>query len=385
VTEVVKLVDFEVIPKCIVVGISSPDRYIDLTPNTMTGALTEGNKRFIEYLTKEVPAHMARKYTTPVFPILVGHSDGASFAQNAMTVSPAAFRGVICLSQNFFGDELNRYVNYTKENFSNNQYFFIASGTRDATSRRNSGRLMDSLFQLNNNAHLKVRHEVYAADHSGIVAFGLPNAIGFVFSDYVQPNGWDGAITDSLKRIKMDPMVLIESTMARINAIYGIDAQPTDVLSQARSLITNKDQAKDYLDHLPQSRKAGVEFHSSVAQLYESIHEYDTALVYWTKQLTDTHSYKQSFFYFRRPIELLAYKMNQPAKAIAFAEEWEKKAPEKVQLSFKYFMAKVAAEKNVNKKKGKEYIGYFINNYDPKKTGYSLEEAKKVQADLEKK
>ena len=387
VSEVVKLAEFDVIPPCIVVGINSPNRNYDLTPNTNTGALTEGNKKFIAYLTKEVPEHIARKYTKPAFPILIGHSDGASFAQNAMVTEPAAFRGVICLSQNFFGDELARYVNYSQQNFSNHHYLFIASGTRDGTSRLRSGRLMDSLFRGSSNDHLKVRHEVYAADHSGVAGIGLSNGMAFIFSDYYQPNGWDRALGDSLRKISMNPMILIENTMARINSIYGTDAKASrsGVLDLAFGITANKEQAKSYLEYIEKNTKIDDQFNSSAAQLYERITEYEIALEYWTKYLKDTASYKKNFFYFRRPIELLAFKMNQPARAIAFAEEWEKVAPVNVQLSFRYFMAKVSADKNYNKKKGKEYINYFINNYDPKKTSYSLEDAKKLQVALENK
>lgn len=385
VNDVVKLQDFSVIPPCIVVGINSPNRNYDLTPNLNTGAFTGWNKRFHDYLTKEVPAHIARKYSTPVFNILVGHSDGATFAQNAMTASPAAFRGVIGLSQNLFGDELEQYINYSQGNFTNNNYYFVASGTRDATSRLRSGRQLDSLFQLNSNPHLKVKHEVYAADHSGIAGMGLANGLGFVFSDYYQPNGWDRELADSLRKIHMDPTVLIQNTLDRINGIYGIDAKAdrNAIMDLAFGIVTNKDQAKSYLAYMKEHLKIDDQFNSSAAQLYERISEYDIALEYWTNYLNDPASYKSNFFYFRRPIELIAYKMNKPEKAIAFAEEWEKLAPASVQLSFKFFIAKVASDKKVLKKKGKQNIDAFIKQYDATKTQYSIDDARKLQSLLE--
>ncbi|MDF2190334.1 alpha/beta hydrolase-fold protein [Paraflavitalea sp. CAU 1676] len=385
VSDVAKLLDFDVIPKCIVVGINSPNRSNDLTPNLNTGAFTGSNKKFNDYLTKEVPEHITRKYSAPVFSILVGHSDGATFAQNAMTANPAAFRGVICLSQNLFGNELEQYINYSKEPFPNNNYYFVASGTRDATSRLRSGMKLDSLFRTNSNPCLKVKHEVYEADHSGVAGMGLANGLGFIFSDYYQPNGWDRRLADSLRSIHKDPTVLIESTLERINKIYGTDAKAdrNAIMDLAFGIITNKDQAKSYLEYFKKNLKVDDQFNSSAAQLYERINEYDIALEYWTKYLNDPASYKGNFFYFRRPIELLAYKMNKPDKAIAFAEEWEKKAPANVQLSFKFFIAKIASEKNVLKKKGKAYIGKFIANYDAAKTQYSLEDAKKIQGLLE--
>lgn len=381
VSDVIKLQDFNVIPPCIVVGINSPNRSSDLTPNLTTGAFTASNKQFYDYLTREVPAYIASKYSSPAFNILVGHSDGATFAQNAMTANPAAFRGVICLSQNLFGNELEQYINYSKENFTGNNYYFVASGTRDATSRIQSGMKLDSLFRINSNPHLKVKHEVYAADHSGIAGIGLANGLSFVFSDYYQPNGWDRSLADSLRKINMDPTVLIENTLGRINKIYGIDAKAdrSAIMDLAFGIVTNKDQAKSYLDYFRQHMKIDNQFNSSAAQLYERISEYDIALDYWTKYLRDSASYKSSFFYFRRPIELLAYKMNKPEKAIAFAEEWKKLAPANIQSSFTYFIAKVAADKKVLRKKGKASIDDFIKHYDAARSQYSLEDARKLQ------
>lgn len=385
VNDVVKLVNFKVIPPCLVVGINSPNRSNDLRPDLTTGEFTATSKRFNDFLTKEVPEHLSRKYTSPVFSILVGHSDGATFAQNAMVNNASAFRGVVCLSQNLFGNELEQYVRYSKEDFANNHYYFVASGTRDAWSRLRSGQKLDSLFHLHNNPRLKVQHELYDADHSGIAGIGLSNGLRFIFSDYYQPNGWNGQLVDSLKRINTDPTVLIENTMARINNTYGIDAKPTrdGILDLAFVIITNKDQAASYLEYCRKNARIDEQFDASAAQLYEKIKEYDIALDYWTRYLNNPKSYKQNFFYFRRPMELLAYKMDKPEKAIDFAEAWEKAAPANVQLSFQFFIGKIAAEKNISRKKGKASIDYFIQHYDPAKTQYSLSDAEKIKSQLE--
>lgn len=384
VSDVIKLSNSNVIPHCIVVGINSPNRSNDLTPNLNTGAFTETNKKFNEYLTREVPMFIEKKYVPSAFNILVGHSDGATFAQNAMTHNPDAFRGVICLSQNLFGNELDEYMNFSKRNFPKNNYYFVASGTRDATPRIRSGMKLDSLFLINTNPHLKVRHKMYNADHSGVAAMGLTDGIAFIFSDYFQPNGWNRALADSLKGIKMEPAALIETTVAGINANYGVNAKPLreGILDLAFVIITNKEQAKSYLDYCRKHTKTDGQFNASAAQLYEKIGEYDIALEYWNAYLNEPGSYKEHFFYFRRPIELLAYKMNDAKRAIEFAEKWEKAAPPNIQLSFKYFIAKIASDKHVSRRKGKEYIDYFIRNYDAGKTQYTLDEAKSIQGGL---
>jgi predicted alpha/beta superfamily hydrolase len=384
IAEVIKLANFNVIPPCIVIGINSPNRSKDLRPDLATGAFTEGSRKFNEYLTKEVPQYIASTYTAPVFNILVGHSDGATFAQKAMTSNPDAFRGVICLSQNLWGSLLQEYMNYSKNTFSSNRYFFVASGTRDATSRVQSGMKLDSLFRINMNTHLKVRHELYSADHSGIAGIGITAGITFIFSDYYQPNGWDKTLVDSLKEMKQDPLQLIESTLNNIKANYGVDMQASQsgILDVAFVIITNKDQAKSYADYRSKLPSKDGQFNSSIAQLYEKISEYEIAFEYWIKYLNDPASYKSNFFYFRRPVELLAYKINDGNRAIEFAEKWEKQAPESLMLSFKYLVAKIAADKGVKRKTGVNAINYFIQHYDPAKTQYTLGEAKMIKEKL---
>lgn len=302
-----------------------------------------------------------------------------------MVNNASAFRGVIGLSQNLFGNELEQYVRYSKEDFPNNHYYFVASGTRDAWSRLRSGQKLDSLFHLPANPRLKVRHELYDADHSGIAGIGLANGLTFIFSDYYQPNGWDRQLADSLRKINMDPTVLIESTMARINGTYGLDAKPdrNGILDLAFSIITNKDQAASYLEYCRKNTTIDDQFDASAAQLYEKIKEYAIALDYWNQYLNAPNTYKQNFFYFRRPIELLAYKMDKAEKAIEFAATWEKTAPANIKLSFPFFIAKIAAEKNTSRKKGKDCIEYFIKHYDPAQTQYSLADAEKIKSQLE--
>ncbi|MBZ4191131.1 alpha/beta hydrolase [Niabella beijingensis] len=383
VQEVRKLTSFNIIPPSIVVGISSPDRGKDVSLNFKIGAFSETSKKFSAYIVTELREFITQHYAASGFNILVGHSDGASFAQKVLTTYPAAFRGVICLSQNLFGDQLGEFRDFMNQQFTSNIYYYVASGTRDATSRIRSGQALDSLFRLNHNAHLKTKQELFEAEHFGVGGIGLSGGITFVFSDYYQPNDWNRPLIDSLKKTGADPEKIIELYTSAVADIYNVDVKPSrsGVLSLAFAIITNKEQAANYLNYMSKLPPENDQFNSSAAQLYERIHEYNIALEYWVKYLTDPHTYKGHFFYFRRPIELLAYKMNDGTRAIDFAKKWEKQAPV-LQLSFSYFIAKIAADKNIRKKEGLNAIEYFINNYDPSRTQYSLEEGKKLLEQL---
>lgn len=123
-------------------------------------------------------------------------------------------------------------------------------------------------------------------------------------------------------------------------------------------------------------------FNASVAQSYELIKDYDDALKYWKLNLTDSNSFSGSFFYYRRPIELLAYKMDKPLEAMKFADDFKQKNPQYL-LYFNYTIAKICAEKKVEKSKGKKAIQYCIDNY--KANGlFTIEDARNLNEKLKK-
>jgi len=87
-----------------------------------------------------------------------------------------------------------------------------------------------------------------------------------------------------------------------------------------------------------------------------------------------------SFFYYRRPIDLLHKKMNQPKKAIEFAENWKQKIP-KFSHYFNLRIASIALESNTKRKNGLRAISEYIKNYK-KDFPISLEKAKQIEQKL---
>ncbi len=121
-------------------------------------------------------------------------------------------------------------------------------------------------------------------------------------------------------------------------------------------------------------------FYASYAQAYEYVGKFDKALEYWNLNLEK--GYKENFFYYRRPIELLFKKMNKPQEAIKFAEISINKFPSGI-LAFNYYIAIISAENNIEIDKGLKAINYCISNYKENGT-FNLDEAKILKEKIAK-
>jgi predicted alpha/beta superfamily hydrolase len=386
VTEIKQLASFNIIPPSIVIGVQSSNRGNDLRISSRDGLLTETSRKFEYFLTKELPGYITANYTKPVFNILIGHSDGATFAHKILTEENQPFRAVIALSQNLFSNQLQEYIDFSKKTLPNNIYYFVSSGTRDASGRIRSGLKLDSIFARTINDKLKARHVMYDADHAGVAIRGLSEGISFVFSDYYEDNDWNDKLIDSLVKIEADPVEVINANFIRIKNIYGIEVKPTQdegVMTLASAICRTRKQLERFMQYESEHFEKNDDYYSIMAQRYERINDFEKALEYWKLNLAGNYPHNQGFFfYYSRPIDLLVYKMDLPKDAIEFAEEWEKKQPGLV-LQFNYTIAKICSEKNIEKKKGLAAIQFCLAHFEVNRL-FNLEDAKAISDKLKK-
>lgn len=385
ISETKKLTDFNVIPACIVVGIYSPNRVKDLRWDMNTGKLNLSAKNFLTYLAKELIPKIQSQYTTSKFNILVGHSDGATFAQKAMIKYPEIFSGVIALSQNLFGEQTTDLSNYLKNKFVRQHYYYVASGTRDATRRIESGKIIDSIIKTNTATLLNYKSTLYEADHSGIAAKGLGDGISFIFSAFFEPNDWNKDLIDSLINENKDPVVFVLDYVANINNLYDINMKPGlyGILSIGSAIANSKSKMDAFYNSFDSLLKEDGEYYSIRAQKYEHLRAYEEALQYWDAHLTKKSSSILHAFYYRRPVELLGFKMKKSKEAVLYAENWISKIPG-LKFPLSYTIADICATNGNEKKKGLAYINYFIENYAKEKenTYRTLDEAEKIKKQL---
>lgn len=376
------LMDFDVIPQSIIVGVFHKNRNDDLGIDWNTGAFNQNSLKFYNFLTQELLTKINSTYSTSGFNTLVGHSNSATFCENVITQQEHYFNGFVALSQNLFGNQLQEYIKLTNQSQSKPIFYFVASGKRDATSRLESGMKLDSLFKINKNSNIKSKHILYDADHDGIVAKGLNNGISHIFSEYKHYNDWDEKRIDSLLAKNISSLDFINQHSERMKEIYGIDFKVNynDVtLMQviARNDIDIESVMNYEIEHIGKSN----DFYSGYAQEFEFLKSYEKALEYWVINLEENNKKIKNFFYYRRPIELLSIKMVQPKRAIEFAEKWKGKAP-RFSSEFNLRIAEIALENNIKIKVGLESIREYIENH---KEGLStdLEKAKEIEQKLE--
>lgn len=375
------LMDFEVIPKSIIVGVFHENRNEDLGINWKTGEFEKNSLNFYNFLAQELIPKINSTYSSSGFNTLVGHSNSATFCAKVLTQKKQPFKGFIALSQNLFGNQLEEYIEFTKLKFNHLIFYFVASGKRDATPRLEVGMKLDSLFKINQNHNIRSQHLLYDADHSGIVGKGLNNGISHIFSEYRHYNDWNDKLIDSLISKNISSLDFINEHSKKMMNIYGIDFKVNqDDLSLMQAMTQNDSDIKDVQDFEIENFGKSKEFYATYAQYYEYVKSYDKAFEYWNINLEKYYKENTSFFYYRRPIDLLYKKMNQPEKAIEFAEEWKEKAPE-FSPYFNLKIANIALESNAKRKRGLKAIQEYINDYQ-ESLELSLEEAKEIEKKL---
>lgn len=375
------LMEFDVIPKAIIIGVFHKNRNKDLALNWSTGELVKGSRNFYKFLIEDAIPYINSNYRTSGFNILIGHSNSASFSAKVLTQTKQPFKGFVALSQNLFGNQLQEFANWTKEPKKDPIFYFVASGKRDATPRLKSGTQLDSVFKVNKNLNIKTLHKLYDSDHLGIVGHGLSNGIAHIFSEYKHYNDWNGKLIDSLVSKGISSIDFIEAHAKKMEGIYGIDFQVNqDDLSLMQAMTRNDSDIEKVMNYEIELLGKSDHFYATYAQFYEYAKSYDKALEYWSIHLDMYYKQNTSFFYYRRPIDLLNKKMKQPKQAIAFAEKWKAKAPEFSQ-SFNLKIAKIALESGLKKNSGLKAINEYISNYT-NDNSTDLKTAKDIQRQL---
>lgn len=375
------LMDFDVIPKSIIVGVFHKNRNEDLGINWKTGDFEKSSLNFYKFLNHELIPKINETYSSSGFNALIGHSNSATFCAKVLTQKEQPFKGFIALSQNLFGNQLQEYIELTKQKFNHLIFYFVASGKRDATPRLQSGMKLDSLFKVNQNHNIRNKHLIYDADHTGIVGKGLNNGISHIFSEYIHYNDWNDKLIDSLIAKNISARTFIKEHSKKMMNIYGIDFKVNqDDLSLMQAMAQNDSDIKDIQEFEIENFGKSKEFYATYAQYYEYVKSYDKALEYWSINLEKYYKENTSFFYFRRPIDLLYKKMKQPEKAIEFAEKWKEKAP-KFAPYFNLKIANIALESSKKRKQGLKAIQEYIKDYQ-EGLDLNLKEAKEIEEKL---
>lgn len=383
------LMDFDVIPESIIVGIFHghyEKRNSDLSWNWDNGKLTESSSFFYDFLAKELITHIDNKYSSSGFNALVGHSNSATFSHIILTKENQPFNGFIALSQNLSKSQLEKYAEFSKINHQKNKFYFVASGKFDNHNRLKTGIFLDSLFNTNKSNKLHVKHSLYNAEHNNIVGKALKDGIEHIFSMYKHYNGENISFIDSLHSKNINLIEFIEANENNIKETYGLQTRIAFNHNDAHFLSIGSRNEQELIDVLNyQKEKLGVDewFYFSYAQLFEYKGYYEESLKYWLKNLdNDYERDRKDIFSLKRTFELVYGKMKEPERAINLALEWKKEYPQFSQ-NINYWIAKITSDKGIHNKKGKKAIKEYIRNYI-KPEPIELDKAKELEMKLKK-
>jgi len=358
-----QLIEFDVIPPCIVVGVFHKNRDDDIGLNWDTGQFSESSAKFKSFLQEELIPNIDQRFATSGFNALIGHSNSAAYGHTMLIQENQPFRGIISLSTMFFGDMRKRYEAFVKQELPQKYFYFVASGLRDGTERLQSGMQLDSIMQMLPNPNLSLEHRIYPADHNGVAARGIQDGIVHLFSDFRHFTDWESTLIDSLNQKGIGPMDYVQEIETRMEEAYGIQFPfNTDDFYFLVSLAQTGEQVAE-LEQFELKRFGLQEFHyMGYAQYYEFVKDYKRAIQYWEKHFEVHYKPTHSFLAHRRLLRLLKRGVTGPIITIAYAEEAVNRFPEYA-LEYHYEIAYLASKHLIKMEVGKKSLAYCQKHY----------------------
>lgn len=361
------LMDYDVIPDCIIVGINHTNRNYETMPNygndvrVPVTKFLEGPAALKNHLLLEIVPMTNKLYATSGFNTLIGHSNTATFVNEMISKKEANFNGFIAITPDLLKKQTDYLHSYLNDSQLRDTYYFVSSGLKDNIDRLDTGKMLDTVFKTTKNQKFKATHRIYNAGHLDLVPKSLNDALQFIFSDFKNYDDFD-------KRLLEDQFSLsayLDHKSKLSKDIYGIKytLKEEDFYYLLSIVLEKKDK-----NLLEQAFMVGEqnqffskeEIHSSKAQYYEEIELYEEALSSWKMQITE--GYNENTFYYERPFTLLTTKLKRPEEAITFLEKSLVDYPEGA-LIFNYLIAQTVVEHNLNKERGINAITYCLNNY----------------------
>jgi len=381
------LMDYDVIPKVIVVSIFHNNRNYETMPNygqninVPKTEFLEGSEKLKNHLINEVKPLIEEEYPTSHYNILIGHSNTATFINELITKEYNPFQAFIAISPDLLDEQINYFKKYIDNNRSEKIVYFVSSGMKDDKYRLETGMRLETVFKTNTDNKLFL-HKIYKAGHLDLVPKSLNDALMFVFSNFRNFDDFDIKSNDSNFSIKTYLNEKIKTT----NVIYGISTKlnEDDYLYISEQIVNKKD--KQLLEQILEIGKENNFYpenhlYSDRAQMYEAGGFYEEALKNWKLQIEN--GFYQNLFYFERPFKLLNKELSRPKEGIEFLKSSMEKYPDG-KLVFNYWIAKTILDNDLKRKDGIKSIYYCIKNFKENRK-FSLEDAKKVQLELMKK
>lgn len=187
------------VPECIVVGLSSDDRNLNLSPD-------KGAYQYLEFIKNEVIPYIESNYRTKSFKVLSGHSLGGDFVIYTMLKHPSLFNAYIAGSPGPLAPILELLDN---EEFALNdqeyRFFYTSVGSLDITDTA-------AFINLNKRLEAEITEKIDfnfeihdGENHISNIVINYQTAIRKLFEDwqYTLPDNLVRPISEELQIHKM--------------------------------------------------------------------------------------------------------------------------------------------------------------------------------------
>ncbi len=195
-------------PEMIVVGITIPDRYRDLTPScdTIFSKKSGGNGKFISFIKDELIPYVDSNYPVTPYRMLIGHSLGGLTAINTLVNYPKLFNAYVAIDPSMWWDNqasLHETANALANNKYDNSSLFLAiansmdRGMDTLLVKKDNSRstlpirsnfALSELLRSNSAHKLKYQVKYYNNEnHGSIPLIATYDALHFIFDFYNLP------------------------------------------------------------------------------------------------------------------------------------------------------------------------------------------------------
>ena len=350
--------NFSNFPECIVVGIYiiGKERYKE-----MDRTYSENGIKFKNYIFDEVIPFVDKNYSTSSFKAIFGHSDGAEYNHYLMFETNNPFDAFMNISENLsdlYNENIepirNKFIAFLNRNKKPIKYFIASAKYDHDDFRYRSGSEIEKIFQNNQNNTIDFKHNVYKSWHNDLVGYSVLDALKFIFSDYQDYSLFENCFTDNKFNYASAKQKFIQQNEEYIQPYIENENSSAVVFR-----IIDASKKVDLLNQMLEFEDPEFEIFDYYARaiLFTEFKDYNTSVKYWEKVI-EVNNEQNIIQIINNKVKFLfeTYgSINNKEQAYRNLEILLQKNPE-YELEFKYLLAKIGIENNLQIDKSKKYL-----------------------------
>ena len=350
--------NFSNFPECIVVGIYiiGKERYKE-----MDRTYSENGVKFKNYIFDEVIPFVDKNYSTSSFKAIFGHSDGAEYNHYLMFETNNPFDAFMNISENLsdlYNENIepirNKFIAFLNRNKKPIKYFIASAKYDHDDFRYRSGSEIEKIFQNNQNNTIYFKHNVYKSWHNDLVGYSVLDALKFIFSDYQDYSLFENCFTDNKFNYASAKQKFIQQNEEYIQPYIENENSSAVVFR-----IIDASKKVDLLNQMLEFEDPEFEIFDYYARaiLFTEFKDYNTSVKYWEKVI-EANNEQNIIQIINNKVKFLfeTYgSINNKEQAYRNLEILLQKNP-KYELEFKYLLAKIGIENNLQIDKSKKYL-----------------------------